>query len=264
MVAPALAAPVVSDPTAVYWRRAIAAVIDLALILVPAAMLVTAGLEYHTEDTLRGAGVTPSDFCRDLLDDGGVCIDFTDVDDRVYFADDPPPAPAAYAFGSSFLLLVVLQGLTGWSPGKLLTGVRVVKADGSVVGFVKALVRWLLWVVDGFPYCLPLVGPILGLTTPGHRRLGDVVARTFVVRSSSVGTPVSVPGLEPAPQAYAMPIPPSPMPPSPVAPTPAPAPGTTAPHWDVARGTYIQWDPSQAAWMQWDDATRTWVRMPGQ
>ena len=131
---------------------------------------------------------------------------------------------------------------------------------------VKALVRWVLWIVDGFPYFLPLVGFIVGLTTVGHRRVGDMAAKTFVVRRAAMGSPIVVPGLTapPAPAGYAgaWGAPPpdptgattgwgpavdpssagwaSPTPPPAAAPT-APDPGV--PQWDEARGTYIQWDP---------------------
>ena len=39
----------------------------------------------------------------------------------------------------------------------------------ETAGFVPNLVRWLLWIVDSAPWCLPLVGFITGLTTVGHR-----------------------------------------------------------------------------------------------
>ena len=42
---------------------------------------------------------------------------------------------------------------------------------------MKALLRWLLWIVDGFPYFLPaLTGFIVGAHHARHRRVGDIVA----------------------------------------------------------------------------------------
>jgi uncharacterized RDD family membrane protein YckC len=153
------------------------------------------------------------------------------------------------------VLLIVLQAFTGFTPGKLITGVRTVREDGRPPGFGKALVRWLLWIVDGFPYFLPLVGFIVGGTTVGHRRVGDMVAKTFVVRAAAAGSPVIVPGLTapPAPTGWG----------APSAPVPA-SPPTDRPQWDEGRGTYIQWDPAQQSWMQWSEATRTWSPIPGQ
>ena len=87
-------------------------------------------------------------------------------------------------WGGSIAIYVLLQAFTGWTPGKLITGIRVVREDGRSPGFVKALLRWLLWLVDGFPYFIPgLVGFIVGLTTPGHRRVGDMAAKTFVQKN---------------------------------------------------------------------------------
>jgi hypothetical protein len=61
-----------------------------------------------------------------------------------------------------------------------------------------------LLVIDGLPL-VPLVGFITALTSTGHRRVGDMAAKTLVVRSKAKGSPVLVPGLttEPGTMAYA-------------------------------------------------------------
>src|SRR3546814_1986520 len=84
-------------------------------------------------------------------------------------------------------MLVVLQGLTGWTIGKLITGLRVVGEDGRAPGLGKALLRWVLWVLDGFPYVLPLVGGIVALTTVGHRRVGDMAAKPSASNRVALG-----------------------------------------------------------------------------
>lgn len=265
--------PVQTDPTKVTGRRVLAALIDAALVLVPLIALATSSLEYLPEDRLDR---TATEFCDDYMDDGGsrLCFDMTDVDDRVYFTDGVSGGTTAAFWLLPPIMFVLLQGLTGWTPGKLVAGIRVVRDDGRPAGILKALVRWLLWVVDGFPYFLPLVGFITALTTVGHRRVGDMAAGTFVVRSSAAGSPIVVPGLTapPPPQGYAAGVPwATTAPPAspdagwgaPSAPTSAP-PSTPGPQWDEARGTYIQWDPAQGAWLQWDEPTRTWIRIPGQ
>ena len=94
---------------------------------------------------------------------------------------------------------VLLQGLKGGSLGKLATGVRVVREDGSPPGVGRALVRSLLWVVDGLPCCAPLVGLITMLSTRRKQRVGDLAAKTFVVRATERGLPV-VSGDQPSPQ----------------------------------------------------------------
>jgi uncharacterized RDD family membrane protein YckC len=282
-----MAYPVQADPTAVFGRRVLAALIDAALIFIPVIMLASSAFEYYEEANLPVDG---TEFCDTYLDQqGGMCFD---AGDRVYFSDDSTAAASALLWGATIVLFVLFQGVTGWTPGKLICGVRCVREDGRPPGFVKALVRWLLWIVDGFPYIAPLVGFIVGLTTVGHRRVGDMVAKTFVVGRASAGSPIVVPGLT-APAAvgaWGAPPPgqsgattgwgpavdpssagwasPSPDPAPPIVPvaTPAasPTPGTDAPQWDDARGTYIQWDPIHGAWMQWNDGTKAWSRIPGQ
>lgn len=253
MASPQLAA----DPTAVFGRRVVAALIDAALILIPSFLLLTASFEYLDVEALDRA---PAIFCDDYTDQvGGFCLDFSDVNDRVYFSDGADATSSAFYWGATFLLLVVVQGLTGWTIGKLLTGIRTVREDGRPAGLLKALVRWLLWIVDAFPYVVPLLGFIVGLTTTGHRRVGDMVAKTFVVRASAAGAPIVVPGLTPGAPAGEALGPSGPW----AAPAPAPVP-TTGPQWDPARNTYIQWDAAQGAWLQWDEATRAWSPIPGQ
>jgi uncharacterized RDD family membrane protein YckC len=83
--------------------------------------------------------------------------------------------------------LVVTQGRTGATPGKVLVGLRTVDAGGQPCGVGKALVRWLMWVVDGFPYCLPVVGFAAVFTNPDERRIGDKAAGTWVVERREVG-----------------------------------------------------------------------------
>lgn len=261
------------DPTAVFGRRVLAAIIDFALLIIPAIILVTASFEYLDVDDLDR---DPQEYCDDYIDqEGGFCANLADVDDRVYFTDDVDAGATLVFWGGGFVLLVLLQGLTGWTPGKLVTGLRTVKEDGRPPGIGKALIRWLLLVVDGQPCGIPLVGFICALTTQGHRRVGDMAAKTFVVRSSAAGSPIVVPGLTApvgAPGGYGGPGYGTPgygaaapgawgsAPP----PQPAPTPSAEGPQWDAARNTYIQWDPSSSRWLQWDDSARTWTPIPGQ
>jgi hypothetical protein len=180
-----------------------------------------------------------------------------------------------------------------------MVGLRVVdQTTGQLAGFGKSLGRTLMWIVDSFPFFLPLVGLITGLSSKGHRRVGDMVAKTLVVDKRQVGTPPLVPGLTapdgayapmppgqyapPPPGQYAPPPPagaatpvaspvippPAPATPSPPATAPPPAPaepapaepdGVRAPKWDPDRNAYIQWDPELQAWMQFDDASQRWI-----
>lgn len=276
-------APPASDPTNVFGRRVVAAIIDILILAVPAFMLASSQLEYLELDSSS----TASAFCDQYLDENnGVCFNFNET---VYFSDAAFGGVQLAGLGLNLLVLVVLQGLTGWTPGKLLLGLRTVREDGRPPGIGWAALRWVLLIVDGQPCGLPLVGFITGLTTKGHRRVGDMAAKTFVVRSSAAGSPIFVPGLTaPAPPAgyaagggWGTPAPPGAgaptgwgpavdpsagwgTPPAPSGPSAPPTATAPAPQWDEARGTYIQWDPAENAWMQWDEPGQRWFKIQGQ
>jgi uncharacterized RDD family membrane protein YckC len=74
--------------------------------------------------------------------------------------------------------LGIAPALTGYSLGKAIAGVRVVR-EGSTEppGVARGVLRWLLLWVDIF-----LVGFVLAATSPNRQRLGDRVAKTWVVR----------------------------------------------------------------------------------
>jgi uncharacterized RDD family membrane protein YckC len=69
----------------------------------------------------------------------------------------------------------------GQTPGKRLVGIRVVREDGSPVGLYESAVRNLLRAVDFLPM-LYTTGCLSMLFTQQHRRLGDLVAGTLLVR----------------------------------------------------------------------------------
>ena len=249
-----MASPHLADPTAVFGRRVIATLLDAALILIPAFLILSASFEYLDVSALDG---DPAEFCSAYTaNDGGFCLNFADVNDRVYFSDSAGGGGTAYYWGATLLLMVVLQGLTGRTPGKIVAGLRTVREDGSPPGLIKAFVRWVLWVIDAFPYVVPLLGPILALTTQGHRRLGDMVAKTFVVRTSAAGAPIMVPGLTGSPGG-SMGAPGGPW-------AGAVPPSASGPQWDPVRNTYIQWDSDSNRWLQWDDTAKVWSPLPGQ
>jgi hypothetical protein len=177
-----------ADPTAVMGRRVAAWVVDSVIILAPSVALFTNELEFLEESDLDQSG---TDFCEDYMDrNEGVCVD---AGDRVYFSDGVPVAPWIAFLGLSVLIYVLIQGLKGWTPGKLLFGIRTVAEDGRVPGIGRAIIRWLFLIVDGL--CLGLVGFIVALTSRGHRRVGDMAAKTFVVGGQYMGYPIAVPGM---------------------------------------------------------------------
>ncbi len=91
---------------------------------------------------------------------------------------------------------VSLPGLTGATLGQRLLAVRVVGANGRPAGFARNLVRQLLWIIDGLPWVIPfVVGFFTALLSRGNQRVGDMVARTWVVRAGSEAVSATGPGL---------------------------------------------------------------------
>jgi uncharacterized RDD family membrane protein YckC len=76
----------------------------------------------------------------------------------------------------------------GGTIGKLALGMVIIKEDGSPVDLGASAIRYLLYIVDFFPYIIPgLTGAVLISTSPTKQRLGDRVAKTLVVKKDAVG-----------------------------------------------------------------------------
>ena len=88
----------------------------------------------------------------------------------------------AFLWGlAGIFIFSAMEGRSGKSPGKWVTGIRVVGVDLRPCGFGRALIRNFLRFVDGiFNF---LVGLLLIALTENWQRLGDLAARTVVVRS---------------------------------------------------------------------------------
>jgi uncharacterized RDD family membrane protein YckC len=71
----------------------------------------------------------------------------------------------------------------GRTAGKRAMGIRVVRDDGSRVGFTDSLIRTVMRLVDGLPGSYA-VGIASVLLTRDQKRLGDLVAGTVVVRDA--------------------------------------------------------------------------------
>ena len=156
------------------------------------------------------AGIGSSEACSLLQDqDDAAASGCFQLGDRAYITSTGENAIQSAASFGYFLFFVVLQGVAGGSPGKLLTGLRVVNEQGTRAGVGKSLVRTLLWIVDAAPWFLPLVGFIVGLTSTGHRRVGDMAAKTYVVSSKDQGTPPqpSHSAVPPGAQQWGAPVP---------------------------------------------------------
>ncbi|TSC31518.1 RDD family protein [Corallococcus sp. Z5C101001] len=73
----------------------------------------------------------------------------------------------------------------GQTPGKRALRIRVVREDGSPVGFLESAVRNLCRAVDFLPV-LYATGCITMLLDARHRRLGDLLAGTVLVREEAI------------------------------------------------------------------------------
>lgn len=277
-----------TDPTAVVGRRFGAFVIDwIVLAAIPLALFfATANITLYKAPSTCPAVVaagekSSSENCRKVE----VTINSDD-----YTAATYKPAAIALGVGAWLLYLIlvewIVQALTGATLGKAIFGIRTVDEQGQPPGLGKQFLRGLVWIVDSL--CNALVAAILILTTKGHRRLGDMAAKTFVVRKDAKGSTIEVPGMAPAavaaggyaatPPATGYSTPPAPGPigasppvtpdqtvaaPDPTPQPSAPPPATDGPQWDAARGAYIQWDPAGNRWLTYDDATSQWKPLEG-
>jgi len=76
---------------------------------------------------------------------------------------------------------IIMEATQGATVGKMVLGLRVVRADGAPISWNESVIRNLLRIVDGlFIY---LIGAILVWNSPTRQRLGDRVAKTVVIRS---------------------------------------------------------------------------------
>ncbi|MCQ3808726.1 MAG: RDD family protein, partial [Acidimicrobiia bacterium] len=193
--------PPVGDPTAVFGRRCVAFAVDFIIVF---AVFVAAFLSSSTLEDVEDSRIADQ-ICvyYDELGNGDVCLDLSLVFvlESGRFADI-----ALWGIVASALNLVVVAAITGGSLGKLAAGIRVVDRNTfNRAGVHKHLLRWVLWVVDAFPWFLPvpLTGLIFSLVSRGHRRVGDFAAKTLVVDKKYVGIPTLVPGVNEAAMATA-------------------------------------------------------------
>ena len=168
----------VRDPTQVIWRRCLASATSLLLI---ALVLVAAGL--------AGDARTSKSGCPHPVPTGRSCLQRGSTG---YLMKNAGFIWFALAVLLLFLVLVVVpQRRVRCSLGKAIFGIRVVRTDGRPPGFVRSAVRLAAWAIDGVALLLP-VGLWLAILTPGHRRVGDYLAGTYVVRPSAAGDAVTV------------------------------------------------------------------------
>jgi uncharacterized RDD family membrane protein YckC len=80
-----------------------------------------------------------------------------------------------------FAYYLLLEGYLGQTLGKMLLGIKVVREDtGGVPGLGAAALRTVLRIIDGFFFYA--VAFVSVLATQKNRRLGDMAAKTLVIR----------------------------------------------------------------------------------
>jgi uncharacterized RDD family membrane protein YckC len=241
-----------ADPTNVMGQRIGAYAIDT---LIATLVVIAVGLPVFFAQVDR-ASTKSTDYCTSYKNEhsGGFCVTSAGT---AYTMTSSKVSKLSQAFygaviGWTLLNAAILQGITGGTIGKLLLGLRVVRSDGRHAGIGRCLVRTVLLIlIDSLCF---IIGLVLSLSTSGHRRVGDMVASTLVVRKEDEGQPVgaAVAGVAGVGGPWA----PSDnyRPP----PSTGAQPAGDGPTWDPARNTYIQYDRSRSAWVQWDDRAKEW------
>ena len=84
-------------------------------------------------------------------------------------------------FDLCLFIFSALEGGRGQTLGKWIVGIKVVGTDLRPCGFGRALIRNLLKCADGFFNFM--VGVLLVALTHNWQRVGDLAARTVVVRA---------------------------------------------------------------------------------
>ena len=116
-----------------------------------------------------------------------------------------PAGPGEGAFMFMVMLVLIALALVtigyfalfetiwrGQTPGKRVTGIRVVRENGLPLRFRDALLRNLFRIVDNLP-SNGLAGLISFFATRHQQRIGDLVAGTVVVREYAAGLPRQAP-----------------------------------------------------------------------
>ena len=184
-----------ADPTAILGRRIIAWLIDFMII---GTILVVIALSTFTNTSFGNS--LAAEFQCDIINDtsSDLCIN---AGSTVYVGDsDTIGMMALVGLGYALIVTMLMPGFTGWSPGKLVMGLRVVNnTTFELAGMGPNIGRGFFWCVDSFPWFVPFVGFVVGLASKGHRRVGDMVANTLVVDKSLVGHPMAVAGVNSVP-----------------------------------------------------------------
>jgi uncharacterized RDD family membrane protein YckC len=98
------------------------------------------------------------------------------------------PTPTALMLFLAIVIsyFTVFEASFGWTPGKLLFGIRVVDFYGGIPTVGQALTRNVFRILDAYPFVVPnLVGMTIILSNRRRQRGGDKAAGTLVVDRSA-------------------------------------------------------------------------------
>lgn len=142
-----------------FWRRLVAFLVDLAMIIPIIAVLSVLGivLSNLVPREPQGTGYVI----------GSILIAFL-------------VATGAVAVGTMLLYFPILEGRFGQTVGKRLLGLRVLKEDGLPIGYKEAFLRRLSFYFDFL-----VVDAVFIPFTDKKQRAFDIIARTVVVRDAS-------------------------------------------------------------------------------
>lgn len=97
----------------------------------------------------------------------------------MYGSPDAPTWPTMLISLGSLAYMILLEA-GGGTLGKRIMGMRIIDDQGNKPGLGKSLVRNLLRLVDMLPFFY-IVGAIVASSSPTKQRVGDKVAKTYVV-----------------------------------------------------------------------------------
>ena len=86
-------------------------------------------------------------------------------------------------YGTLFWLVImpITEGSTGQTIGKMIFGLKVVSHDYTDTSIGKSIVRHLCDIIDYFPF-FGIVGLIVASNNKNNQRVGDLIAKTIVVK----------------------------------------------------------------------------------
>ncbi|MGN6695052.1 MAG: RDD family protein, partial [Aquihabitans sp.] len=140
--APPLPATLITDPTAIEGRRIAAWLVDFAVFLLAlsAGVAATGGMSWTTHEFSTSSEATA--FCQPYVNSTEKACTSLGTSAVLVRVGGSVNWPIIWLVCT--IAYIVLQGVTGASPGKLLLGLRVVDVDGRLAGVGKSLLRTIV------------------------------------------------------------------------------------------------------------------------